>query len=111
MKQGKARDWLTGDHLGDILHFDTVYPAGSNVLEAGCGVGAQTIILARNSPNAKFTAIDVSKESLRAAKRACLFERLHERFVSSKRYLPHAMTTTASTICSYASSWNIFRNR
>ena len=54
--------------LADILHFDTVYPAGSNVLEAGCGVGAQTIILARNSPDAKFTAIDVSIESLRAAK-------------------------------------------
>jgi len=54
--------------LAEILHSDTVYPAGSNVLEAGCGVGAQTIILARNSPNAKFTAVDVSKESLRAAK-------------------------------------------
>jgi len=54
--------------LADILHSDTVYPAGSNVLEAGCGVGAQTIILASNSPNAKFTAIDVSNESLRAAK-------------------------------------------
>jgi ubiquinone/menaquinone biosynthesis C-methylase UbiE len=54
--------------LADILHSDTVYPAGSNVLEAGCGVGAQTIILARNSPNAKITAVDLSVESLRAAR-------------------------------------------
>ena len=54
--------------LADILHSDIVYPAGSKVLEVGCGVGAQTIILAHNSPNAKFTSIDVSKESLRAAK-------------------------------------------
>lgn len=54
--------------LADILHSDTVYPAGNKVLEAGCGVGAQTIILARNSPNAEFTAIDLSEESLRAAK-------------------------------------------
>jgi ubiquinone/menaquinone biosynthesis C-methylase UbiE len=54
--------------LADILHSDTVYPAGSNVLEAGCGVGAQTIILARNSPNAKFTAIDLSEKSLRTAR-------------------------------------------
>ena len=54
--------------LADILHSDTAYPAGSNVLEAGCGVGAQTIILARNSPNAIFTSIDVSEESLRAAR-------------------------------------------
>src|SRR5512134_4169617 len=53
--------------LAEILHFDTIYPAGSNVLEAGCGVGAQTIILARNSPKAKITAIDVSEESLRTA--------------------------------------------
>lgn len=54
--------------LADILHSDTVYPAGSNVLEAGCGVGAQTIVLARNSPDAKFTAVDLSEESLCAAK-------------------------------------------
>lgn len=53
--------------LAEILHSDTVYPAGSNVLEAGCGVGAQTVILARNSPNANFTAIDRSGDSLRAA--------------------------------------------
>jgi ubiquinone/menaquinone biosynthesis C-methylase UbiE len=53
--------------LADILHYGTEYPAGSNVLEAGCGVGAQTIFLARNSPNAKITAVDLSEESLRAA--------------------------------------------
>ena len=54
--------------LTEILHSDTVYPAGSNVLEAGCGVGAQTIILARNSPDAKFTSLDLSEDSLRAAR-------------------------------------------
>ena len=54
--------------LADILHSDTVYPAGSRVLEAGCGVGAQTVVLARNSPAAKFTSVDFSEESLRAAK-------------------------------------------
>ena len=54
--------------LADVLHFDTVYPAGSHVLEAGCGVGAQTVLLARNSPDAEFTAIDRSEESLRAAR-------------------------------------------
>ena len=54
--------------LTEILHSDTVYPPGSNVLEAGCGVGAQTIILARNNPGANFTSIDLSEESLGAAR-------------------------------------------
>jgi SAM-dependent methyltransferase len=53
--------------LTDLLHHDTRYPAGSLVLEAGCGVGAQTVTLARNSPGARFTCIDVSTESLRVA--------------------------------------------
>lgn len=53
--------------LAELLHTDTVYPPGSAVLEAGCGVGAQTIILARNSPEAQFTAIDISEESLGTA--------------------------------------------
>ena len=36
--------------LADLLHSDTFYPAGCRVLEAGCGVGAQTVTLAENSP-------------------------------------------------------------
>ncbi len=54
--------------LSDLLHHDTKYPAGSSVLEAGCGVGAQTVTLVKNSPEARFTCIDISDESLRAAK-------------------------------------------
>ena len=33
--------------------------------EAGCGVGAQTVILARNSPDAQFTSVDVSPASVK----------------------------------------------
>ena len=54
--------------LTELLHADTRYPAGASVLEAGCGVGAQTVILARNSPGARFTSIDLSAESLDAAR-------------------------------------------
>ena len=54
--------------LTDLLHHDTAYPAGSAVLEAGCGVGAQTVTLAKNSPDAYITSIDISQESLNAAK-------------------------------------------
>src|SRR5713226_9564445 len=56
--------------LVDLLHADTSYPAGSLVLEAGCGVGAQTVTLAQRSPGARFTSIDVSANSLAGAKRA-----------------------------------------
>jgi SAM-dependent methyltransferase len=54
--------------LVDLLHSDTKYPAGSVVLEAGCGVGAQTVTLARNSPGARITSIDISADSLKEAK-------------------------------------------
>jgi SAM-dependent methyltransferase len=55
--------------LVDLLHSDTAYPRGSTVLEAGCGVGAQTVTLARGSPEARFTSIDVSADSVAEASR------------------------------------------
>jgi SAM-dependent methyltransferase len=55
--------------LEDLLHHDTAFPADSHVLEVGCGVGAQTAVIARRSPGARITAIDVSAESLAAARR------------------------------------------
>lgn len=54
--------------LTEILHADTSYPAGSAVLEAGCGVGAQTVVLAANSPGARLVSVDVSARSLAAAR-------------------------------------------
>jgi SAM-dependent methyltransferase len=53
--------------LTTLLHADTRYPAGSRVLEAGCGVGAQTITLAANSPAASFVSVDLSPVSLAQA--------------------------------------------
>ena len=55
--------------LVELLHHDTAYPAGSTVLEAGCGVGAQTATLAARSPGARFTSVDVSAGSVAAAQR------------------------------------------
>jgi len=54
--------------LVELLHSDTIYPAGSRVLEAGCGVGAQTVTLAGNSPEALITSVDISKNSVSAAR-------------------------------------------
>ena len=55
--------------LVDLLHSDTAYPLGSTVLEAGCGVGAQTVTLARRSPEARFTSVDLSADSIAEARR------------------------------------------
>jgi len=56
--------------LVELLHADTTYPAGCRVLEAGCGVGAQTLTLAQRSPGARFTCIDISADSIAQAQRS-----------------------------------------
>ncbi|HEX7597461.1 MAG TPA: methyltransferase domain-containing protein [Polyangia bacterium] len=58
------------DTLAELLHHDTHYPAGARVLEAGCGVGAQTVHLLRHSPEAHFTCVDCNVDSLAAARAA-----------------------------------------
>jgi SAM-dependent methyltransferase len=55
--------------LDDILHKGTEFPAGAKVLEAGCGVGAQTRLLVKHSPDAVFTCIDISEKSLASAQK------------------------------------------
>lgn len=69
---GKRENVRLEDQAGtlvDLLHSDTAYPAGSFVLEAGCGVGAQTVTLARNSPRARIISVDISPDSVMEAKR------------------------------------------
>jgi len=55
--------------LVELLHSDTKYTAGSKVLEAGCGVGVQTVTLAKNSPGAVITSIDISEASVNEARK------------------------------------------
>jgi ubiquinone/menaquinone biosynthesis C-methylase UbiE len=55
--------------LVELLHSDTSFPARSRVLEAGCGVGAQTLTLARNSPDAQIISFDISLRSVQEAGR------------------------------------------
>ncbi len=62
--------------LTELLHHDTGYPPGSRVLEAGCGVGAQTVILARSSPGAIITSVDISEASVQQARAAVAREGL-----------------------------------
>jgi ubiquinone/menaquinone biosynthesis C-methylase UbiE len=55
--------------LVELLHSDTIYPEGSTILEAGCGVGAQTVTLVRNNPGAFITAVDISENSVAEARK------------------------------------------
>ena len=68
--------------LVDLLHGDTAYPAGNQVLEVGCGVGSQTITLARRSPQAHFTSIDINLDSIAAAR-----QRIAEAGLSNVEFL------------------------
>jgi SAM-dependent methyltransferase len=54
--------------LADLLHGGTTYPPGSRVLEAGCGVGAQTVQLVTRSQGIDLVSVDISEESLARAK-------------------------------------------
>ncbi|MDH7509948.1 MAG: methyltransferase domain-containing protein [Methanolinea sp.] len=56
--------------LSSLLHHDTVYPPGSLVLEAGCGVGAQTGILASRNTDLGIVSVDISNASLCQARNA-----------------------------------------
>ena len=62
--------------LEELLHSDTTFENGSVVLEAGCGIGAQTQILAKRSPGARFTSVDISEESLSEAQQLIKEEKL-----------------------------------
>jgi protein-L-isoaspartate O-methyltransferase len=57
------------DTLDSIIHNDTVFPKNSFVLEAGCGVGAQTKIIASKNPDSTFISIDLSMDSISEAKK------------------------------------------
>jgi ubiquinone/menaquinone biosynthesis C-methylase UbiE len=56
------------DCLNELLHSDTIFPDNSIILEAGCGVGAQTKIVAPKNKSSKFISIDISSDSINKAK-------------------------------------------
>lgn len=54
--------------LDELLHYDSIFPENSKILEAGCGVGSQTKIIAPKNPSCHFTSIDISETSLEKVK-------------------------------------------
>ncbi|MEM8966598.1 MAG: methyltransferase domain-containing protein [Bacteroidota bacterium] len=53
--------------VAEYLHYDSIWEDGSRILEVGCGVGAQTEIIAQANPKSKFVSIDISANSLEIA--------------------------------------------
>ena len=54
--------------LNSLLHHDSIFPERSTILEAGCGVGSQTKIIAPKNPTCRFVSIDMSEASLEKAR-------------------------------------------
>lgn len=54
--------------IEDFLHWDSHWEAGSYILEAGCGVGAQTSIIANKNPDCRFLSVDIAPKSIKKAK-------------------------------------------
>jgi SAM-dependent methyltransferase len=64
--------------LSELLHHDSIFSPAGLVLEAGCGTGAQTIIIAPQNPQCNFVSIDISEDSLAKAK-----EKIEERQIKN----------------------------
>lgn len=64
------------DSLVSIIHYDSIWEKGSLILEAGCGVGAQTKTIAAQNPECKFISIDISKDSVAEAKKLIASEEI-----------------------------------
>jgi ubiquinone/menaquinone biosynthesis C-methylase UbiE len=56
--------------LSRLLHHDSIFSPAGSVLEAGCGRGAQTIILAPQNPQCSFVSIDIAGDSLAEAEKS-----------------------------------------
>ncbi|OGB98446.1 methyltransferase type 11 [candidate division KSB1 bacterium RBG_16_48_16] len=55
--------------LDALLHHDSVWERGSMILEAGCGVGAQTKIIAPRNAESHFISIDISQDTITQAEK------------------------------------------
>jgi len=56
------------DSLAELLHYDSIWPEGSHILEAGCGIGSQIKTIAPQNKQANFRSIDISSASIQQAK-------------------------------------------
>ena len=63
--------------LNKLLHHDSIFIPAGLVLEAGCGTGAQTVIIAPQNPDCRFISLDISQDSLAEARKRIERENIH----------------------------------
>jgi ubiquinone/menaquinone biosynthesis C-methylase UbiE len=56
------------DTLSNLLHHDSLFHPAGLILEAGCGTGAQTVIIAPQNPQCNFVSVDIVEDSLEKAR-------------------------------------------
>lgn len=66
-KEESKRLYDQANSIAEFLHWDSKWEAGATILEAGCGVGAQTKIIAKQNPDCQFVCVDFSQKSLEKA--------------------------------------------
>jgi ubiquinone/menaquinone biosynthesis C-methylase UbiE len=74
-KRESERLFDQADSVRTLIHHDTAFSPAGLVLEAGCGIGAQTVTLTQTSPEAQIISLDISAHSLQQAQ--TLVEREH----------------------------------
>ncbi len=80
-KEEQERLIAQNNLVGPYIHQRISLKDGINVLEVGCGVGAQMIHMLEKYPNIKITGVDISKKQLDQAKK-----NLENKKIQKERY-------------------------
>jgi len=92
--------------MSELLHYDSSWPEGASVLEAGCGVGAQTQIICQRNPQTEFISVDLSEKSLAQASEKVKAMRIgNVHFQQADVYDLHSKMIR-STMYLFAFCWN-----
>jgi len=78
--------------LSGLLHHDTRFPDGARVLEVGCGIGAQTTIIAAAHPGARIVSVENRSRLAATGPRTRRAAAPRERPLRERRSLPAAIS-------------------
>ncbi|OFZ17834.1 MAG: methyltransferase [Bdellovibrionales bacterium RBG_16_40_8] len=91
-KEEQDRLYRQAEFMEFLVYRDVNFSQIDNIVEVGCGVGAQTQILLRRFPHLKSTCIDINDSQLKVAKR-----HLQTLGYAKDRYIIHKMSAEKMT--------------